>query len=400
MKEIRCIAVLALAIGAFGCDALATDRFFNDVSAESPSKRYKVEAKSPDNARKKGRIAFQSSFVYTCCDTGTKQVLWTREQTEGSPEEIFVSDTGWTVIRTGGDELIAVDPAGHDRSRIRFLSEGLTKEERAKYVSNTTAGPMWSDYSLWYFLDAAGQHLFVVRPWWGRRVIMNIESGKLLAETSGVSTGAASYERNYVLTELARGVESRGKLEKEECCEALWPILTAAYLAGRLPVAEAVPLLEKLQEVSSVGSSTGGGLGTGEKFEGEVNPHSYSTFTLRQVAHLSMRRLGKVPKPLPANEFDVQYAVYEKHHPYKPKALSVSRTANAEQVKEGMRAEQVLDLVGAPDFVGYDTWEYDMDADRPFSLILKWDARQVIGVQRKTPALWKQGFVRDEQIVR
>jgi hypothetical protein len=259
---------------------------------------------------------------------------------------------------------------------------------------------MWSGYSLWYFRDVDDKHLFVVRPWWGRRVVLNFESGRLLDETPDVSRSAVAYERQYVMTELTKGVETRKKWEKEECCEAVWPILNASYLAGRLPVPEAAPLLEQLQEVSYSGSSTSGGLGFGERFEGEVNPHNYKTFTLRQVVQLSSRRLGTTPRPLPANQFDVQYQVSRKNHPYIPKAAAVPRVLNAGKVKTGMKGEQVLDLLGGPDFVGYDTWEYDMDASPPFSLILKWDARHVIDVQKKTPALWKEGFVRDEQILR
>ncbi len=419
MRQIRSISVLAFTIGNLVWDATATDRFFTDISAESPSKRYKVVAKSPDNARKKGRSAFQASFIYTCRDTSTKQILWNRQQAmgkpqslgkgttekysypeEASPVDIFVSDAGWTVIRTAWDELIAVDLTGHDRSRIRLLTDGFTKEERSKYVHDTTAGPMWSGYSLWYFLDADGQHLFVVRPWWGRRLVVSLETGKLLDETPGISNVTTAYERNYVLTELAKGVDTRKQLEKEECCEAVWPILNASYLAGRLHVTEAIPLLERLQDSSHSGSSTSGGLGMLERFEGEVNPHSYETFTLRQVVQLSLRRLGIAPRQLPANRFDVQYEAYKKNHPYTPKPLSMPRETNADRVKTGMKAEQVLDLLGGPDFVGYDTWEYDMDSTPPFSLILKWDVRHVIEVQRKTPALWKDGFVRDEQVIR
>lgn len=419
MKLIKTTILSAIIMGTFLCDAHATDRFYNDIAAESPSKRYKVEAKSPENARKKGHRAFQASFVYTCRDTTAKQVLWTRVQAmgkpqrvgkdstetynfpeEGSPVDIFVSDTGWTVIRTGWDELIAVDSAGHDRCRIGLLREGFTKEEKSKYVHDTTAGPMWSGYSLWYFVVVGNQPLFVVRPWWGRRVVLNLETGKLFNETPNVSMSAVAYERQYVVTELTEAVQTRKKWEKEECCEVVWPILNASYLAGRLPVPEAAPLLEQLQEVSYSGSSTSGGLGFGERFEGEVNPHSYETFTLRQVAQLSLRRLGKTPRPLAANQFDVQYEVYKKNHPYTPKPPSMLRASNAGNVKAGMKAEQVLDLVGGPDFVGYDTWEYDMDANPPFSLIVKWDARKVIDVERKTPVLWREGFVRDEQILR
>ncbi len=419
MRYISIVISLAIVMEVFLCEARATDRIYSDISAESPSNRYRVDAKSPDNSSKNGHRAFQASFVYTCFDETTKQVLWTRSQAMGNPQKIgkdstetyslpkeaspvglFVSDAGWTVIWTGWDQLIAVDLAGHDRCCIELLKEGFTDEERTKYVHDSTAGPMWSGYSLWYFLDVGDQHLFVVRPWWGRRVVLSLESGKLLDETQESSRSAAAYERHYVMTELAKGVETRKEWEKEECCGAVWPILNASYLAGRLPVPEAAPFLEQLQEVSYSGSSTSGGLGFGERFEGEVNPHSYETFTLRQVVQLSLRRLGKTPRPLAANQFYMEYEVYTKNHPYLPKAIAVPRAINAGNVKVSMRAEQVLGLLGGPDFVGYDTWEYDMDANPPFSLIVKWDARKVTDVKKKTPVLWKDGFVRDEQIVR
>ena len=412
MKLIKSALLAAIVMGVFLFDARPTDRFYNDISAESPSKRYRVEANSPDNARKKGHPAFQASFIYTCRDMTTKHVLWTRAQAmgkpqqdgkhsaEASPVDIFVSDAGWTVIRTGWDELIAVDSAGHDRCCIGLLTDGFTNQEKSDYVDDTTAGPMWSGYSLWYFLDVDDKHLFVVRPWWGRRVVLNLEIGRLLDETPDVIRSAVAYERHYVMTELTKGVETRKKWEKEQCCEAVWPILNASYLAGRIPVPEAAPLLEHLQEVSYSGSSTSGGLGIGEQFNGEVNPHSYETFTLRQVVQLSLRRLGKTPRFLAANQFDVQYQAYRKNHSYIPKVAVLPRAMNAGKVKTGMKGEQVLDLLGGPDFVGYDTWEYDMDASPPFSLILKWDARHVIDIQMKTPVLWKEGFVRDEQILR
>ena len=67
-----------------------------------------------------------------------------------------------------------------------------------------------------------------------------------------------------------------------------------------------------------------------------------------------------------------------------------------------MKAERVLvALFGSPDYVGYDdTWQYDMDAKAPFTLILKWDERHVIGIEKKTPPLWKDGFERDESLIR
>jgi len=297
MKPIINAAVSMIAFGAFLYPVHATDRFFRDITVESPSKRYKVEAKSPDNVGSEWHRPFQSSFVYNCWDSTTAKLLWTRKQAMGkaeplgndstatyrSPEEespvaMFVSNTGWTVIRNGWDELIAVDLAGHDRARVKLLSEAFTKEENDKYVDQTTAGPRWSGYSLWYSLDVDGQALFIVRPWWGRRVMVNLETGKLIQSTATIIASASAYERNYVLAELAKGVDNRPQWDKEEAGKSIWPILNASYLAGRIQVKEAVPFLEKLQDSPYSGSSISGGLGLLERFDGEVNPHNYSTF--------------------------------------------------------------------------------------------------------------------------
>lgn len=415
MKTIGSVLLSALAFGLFLGEASATDRYFDDISAESPSKQYRVEAKSPDNTDKTETRAFQASFVYTCRDMTTKKVLWTRQQSmgepilignmsikpplEASPAAIFVSDAGWTMIWNGAHELIAVDSSGRDRCRVAILTEGFTDEENSEYVHLTTAGPSWSGYSHWYFLDVGDSHLFVVRPWWGRRVVVNLETGQVLESTPDVLRKAEASERRYVITELAKGVDTLKKSDKEGASQASWHILTAAYLAGRLPVPEAGDYLAQLQDSSYSGSSTGGGLGLGERFEGQVNPHSYHTFTLRQVAQFSLRRLGKTPRPLPAYQFDVTFEEYEKNYPYAPKELTGPRATNTDKIMPGMNAEQILDLIGSPDFVSYDTWEYDMDADPPFSLILKWDGRQVVNVQKKVPPLWKEGFVRDKEIV-
>ena len=45
----------------------------------------------------------------------------------------------------------------------------------------------------------------------------------------------------------------------------------------------------------------------------------------------------------------------------------LARHASVQNVKVGMPAKQVIELIGAPDFIGYDDWSYDMDAEPPFS---------------------------------
>lgn len=413
--------LLALSVLLLGADrAGATDRHFADIIAYSPNGYYEVQAKSPDNASSKpDRRAFQSNFVYTCIDKKAGKTLWIRKQpmgepilldkdshteipspNEDSPIAIFVSDDGWTVIRTDWDELIAVNNTGRDTCNIKLLATAITKEEYKKYVHETTAGPMWAEHSLWYFLKVNDRQLFVIRPWWGRRLIIDIEKGKLLTEDNAISTAAASHERNYIITELTKGIETRKHWEKNNGCSQPngGPPLTAAYLAGCLKVREAIPLLRKLENSTYCGQSSSGGLSMLEKFNNEVDPHSYRTLTMCQIAQLSLRRLEEKPGAFSVNQFQIRREVYNGYYSYVPKALLAPRHANIDKVQNGMKAEQVLDLLGGPDFVGDATWEYDMDTVPPISLILKWDVRHVIGIVKKSPPLWKDGLSRDEAI--
>ncbi|OYV05868.1 MAG: hypothetical protein CFE26_09300, partial [Verrucomicrobiales bacterium VVV1] len=164
---------------------------------------------------------------------------------------------------------------------------------------------------------------------------------------------------------------------------------------GTLKIQEAIPQLEVLQDSGFVGSI--GGV-FDETVDGTVNPSQHSEFTLRTVVQLSLRRLGKTPLPLPATEFKVEFKDSKKDHPYRPKPLAGSRAANVEKLSAGLKAEQVMDLVGAPDFVDRYIWEYDIDADPPYTLILDLSSLKVAKIERKSPAFWQDGLTRDAQI--
>jgi len=221
--------LLFAALCILACDAhnaFATNRYFSNITEESPSKKFKLEAVSPDNADEGNRYqAFQSSFVYAFRDVEKNEVLWTRKQPgdhtginllhnpgeEGSPVSLFVSDDGWTVIWTGASELVVVDITGKERGTVplflwkkEIVKNGFTKKENEEYVDWTTAGPRWASCSLWYFLDAGEQPLFVIRPWWGRRVILDLKSGSLIPETPDIAKQAALWEKNHILAALRR----------------------------------------------------------------------------------------------------------------------------------------------------------------------------------------------------
>jgi hypothetical protein len=210
----RCAKYLPAILVAFAVTSLslATDLFYDDITAHSLSTRYRVDAVSSDNADKTQFRAFQAHFTYTCRDTFTNTVLWTRKQAmnppyrypdgslasyqlpnEQSPIALFVSDDGWTVIYTGWREFIVVDINGQDRGKVKLLEEGFTRRERELHVHDTTAGPMWDGQDDYFFRNVGKDSLFVTRPPWGRAVIINLETGKLndekAASTKAVRAG-------------------------------------------------------------------------------------------------------------------------------------------------------------------------------------------------------------------
>ena len=425
--------ILALAFAVSGAhDAFASRvPYFPDITVESPSKKFKIEAVSPDNAVAESRFgpSWQASFVYTFRNTEKNEVLWTRKQpmetrkhlpgppghgktytipAEESPVSIFVSDAGWTVIQTDRDELIVVDIAGKDRGVLGLLKDGLTEKEKEEYVVRSTGGPRWKGCSLWYFLDTGEQPLFVVTPWWGRRIVLDLKSGRQIPETPDIAKQAVLCEKNFVLAELQRDASAldwpRSREYKRDehraASREYRRFMTAAYVAGRNKITEAIPMLEELQYSSLAGISSIGHLR--KNFSGEVDPRAYSTFPLRQVAHLSLRRLGKTPEQLPATQLRVRYGNVQSY-PYVAKETDVPRAANAGKIKSGMTPEEVLDLIGEPDYVGLEddgTWGYNMDAEIPFTLLVHWgDERRAVRVEQKTPALWQNGLTHDRELM-
>ena len=391
--------------------AFATDRFFSDIEATSKSGRYKVTAKSPDNAKEDERRAFQASFTYRCTDTKTGKLLWTRKQPmsepehigappelinsfpeEGSPSAIYVSDKGDAVIHTAYDELVVIDVEGNERGKFGILDEGFTKQDREDHVVSTTAGPMWAGRSLWYFTESGGRQLFVVRTWWGKRLIVNLHDAKAVRPDKAIHNAIATSEKAYVLHILDSVLDDKAELCKD--CGTSHDASNAAYLAGALGIREAIPALRKLEKDPSINSSVSGDYL--DDITGMVSPHNYRTFGTRQNAHLSLRRLGETPGAFPCTEFDVEHRVFEKQKPYVRKPVPGARHTHTEKIKKGMTPEQVINFLDCPDYIHRDDWQYDMDTKKPYTFTIEWtEDRKVKKTGIARPALWEEGLSRD-----
>jgi hypothetical protein len=398
MRTLACILLSSSLAGA-------TDRFFSDESATSPSGKLRLEAKSPDNEGR--RRAFASHFRYTLYEADGTTVRWVHEQPmkkedggtyespdgEGSPSGIWLADDGLAVVYTGWQELFLLEGTKGEKIYQTELLAHFPPNERKDYVHDTTAGPMWTGMSRWSFLDVkreAGEadRLFVIRPWWGTRLFVDLRAKNVqLADGAAKAWHAAADEadRAWVKVTLA-GVGELPRCEDGKCGPR-HEAEKAAWLAGVLGLKEAVDAIHKMEKDAYCSSSTMGGRGL-----------SWRTCKTRQIAHLALRRLGEAPKFGPAIRWRLEGDLTKNAG---TDEVVATRKTKVSEVKAGMKLSEVVAQIGHPDYQGTrDSFEYDIDAETPFTLRLVLDeaAGTVQSVERIEPPVWKSGLERDEEI--
>lgn len=122
-------------------------------------------------------------------------MVWERwqEASEPSPHGLYVSDGGWTVIRTHGYGhawLIAVSPVGHDTIRVGVgccepeQADDATAYIQDNHIGVSTAGLIWTIGASEYFFQHEDRPYFCFITGWGRRIILNLEDGQLVDEST------------------------------------------------------------------------------------------------------------------------------------------------------------------------------------------------------------------------
>lgn len=368
-------------------NCFGSDRYFSDIHAQSSNGEWRVDAVSPEN-QLGGRRAWQKDFVYSLHREGEK--IWERKQSaqsvpEDSPVGISVSDDGWVAIHTGGDQLLFVDVNGQNRGRVANIKNNLADKDRREFKAWAIEGMSWHPFSIWRFVNFESRRLFVVYTWWGGGIVFDSETGASVPISPSIETSIRKYQIEYCLTLL-----------ENSNADVLWDdveeeVLAAALLAGQLGMKEAIRDLRRLQH-SEYSYRSGRGLGI-ETEQGAVDPFVATHFTLRQICHLSLRRLGECPHALPAHEFSTAGT----DHYFKPPAQE-DREKKLDFVKSGMSPEEVLDILGSPDFIYYPEWSYDLDGKSPATAKISWKNGKVIDVSLSEPQ-WLKGKNRDRLII-
>lgn len=395
--------------------------FYPDCTATSDDGRLTLEARSPHNGtirhrngRKPSSDEFgfkyrqhQSEFRYQLLDAG--RVVWERwqDRREDSPHEVVVSDDGWAVIRTHGfqPEVIAVAPDGRDAVRVRITGDGSEHRDPTPagtpfvfdwapaHLDFSTAGLYWAAHSWRGFLDCAGDPYFSWRPWWGQRLVLDL--GRGVAFTDGplpdrLAAAVVESERAGVVGLLAglsrrmdevRALLSRRSGEEDEEPDPLLVqvrMATAAlHLAGVHRLRACVPYLREWESIDLPSASTGS----------EAMPGRWwlQAQYFRPVVHHALKLLGEEPVGYATYHFCVFADDWTATRFPTPERVADRRT-RACGLNTAMSAEDVLQLVGSPDFIRRDSrqvgkfyqwsedWEYDLRGGEGWTTLrLTWE---------------------------
>jgi hypothetical protein len=391
-----------------------TDLYFPDLDVRSADGKLRLVARSPDNAKGENQ-PFARRFVYKLSEARTGRLVWERKQgkREASPIRLFVHNGGRSIIRTGGDVLLLLDARGVVVHRFDILAEGLPAGDVKRYVRETTAGPLWADYSYWYFFESGGQSYFAFRTWWDRRVVLSLEKARPIRQGAALTKAADAAERAFVLDTLRAGARVARRWAAKKLPEyshgepGPWDgverLFNAVHLAGRMKLKVAAPLLRQLEPIPSFDTS---GSASETVPDGGLFLASSRWDPMRQQVQLALRRLGERPAGYPVREVMLKPAGSDQEIPYHPPKQAAPRANRVRLVNRNLTPRKVVDAIGEPDYklrpAAGDpdadwVWEYDIDSEKPYTLRIVWLGQKALSIKRVEPPTWKDSDTRDLQ---
>jgi hypothetical protein len=303
--------------------------------------------------------------------------------------------------------LIVLSRRGADIGGVGLLGHAITRAEATTFARQTTAGWGWAGLSHWYFMRIGARPCFVLRTYWGRRVVLGLDDGGPIADEGAARAALDEAERAMVVGELRRAAGWAKTLGEAATDDAWWDsmgeaareriirlerIRDAAHLAGRHRVHEVTSELQSLEPIARVRvTSSGGPYPAGMQI---------LRYALRPVVHLSLRRLGVEPAGHPATRILLHSKDMGERVPLPARASLLS------SIRSGMPQLDLLKRLGAPDdipthlrYEHFEPWDYDVDGEAPSTVRLHWEGEKAkLGaIERLVPPVW-QGDLRDREL--
>jgi hypothetical protein len=129
---------------------------FPDSSATSRDGKLRIDAKSAGGVDSEGFVVGAGQrFNYTLKALASGTVRWNRKQKEDEQPGfgVLVSNRGTVIILSVGDVLTLVNAIGQDIGEVCLHRGGFTERERKDFITFSTAGLDWQDFSKWYFIE-------------------------------------------------------------------------------------------------------------------------------------------------------------------------------------------------------------------------------------------------------
>lgn len=373
----------------------ATNVIFPDQVSRSPDGRLTLTAISPENPR-----PFARDFVYTMSDSETGKTLWTRKQArdEPSPQRIFVHNSGWVIVCFFSHDLGTLDPKTGALRPLVSLREVLNLSAENRHARWTTAGILWQDFSLWYFIEHDNRLLFVIRPCWAQRFVYDVHKGLPTEAAPEIIAACERHENQFAMDTLRRGIEHKHVLIANENDPLGRDVRTAMIIAAQNRLPQSIPLLREFEtlETSRVRENSIDLDQTPWPHE-SLGWHAQAKHTFRIPAQFALRILGETPNPLPGSWIYSRSPEGEGFRVLTPE-LPEPRGKRVDQVQIGDTIADLLRKIGPPDTMNYyrtRAWEYHIDDADPYTLSLTFVDRCTRGIVVTEidiirPPIWQQ----------
>ena len=437
---------------------------YPDCEAASPNGRFKLEARSPHNGtinHQNGKPAtpeefgfkyreHQTDFRFQLIDAESPsimsrifgatnaQIVWERWQPrdEDSPHEVVVSDSGWSIIRTHGfkPEVIAISKKGQIAIRIEITmpESGEVNDEteptshrklganvwRTETMSLSTAGLYWTEHSWRYFFELDGVEFFAWRAYSGQRLLMDLTNATYIEESaiekSTIATAMRKkeiHDASLILSYLAKNTKKFQQLlaNRDSDEMKLTPLVenvmrttAAILLAGAHRIVNCIPFLQALEKIDWPSYSKGSTAMPGYWW--------LECQTLRPLLHHVLRLLGSEPQG-----YATYYFIKDKQRFPVPERIA-NRREIANAINLNNDAEQVLSLIGSPDYVvrhshpdgrglytSTEDWEYDFLSDNRWTTLrITWEEKSRKGRMTHIEAIepyWLVSNLRETEIL-
>ena len=246
--------------------------------------------------------------TYALHDQAAHKNLWKRkwDKSRFFASDVCLSDTG-LVIGWQGTHVFALEPRRGEPILELHGSDLLSEEMRQRYAQETSAGTDWGLYDwIGYFVNLSGRECFVIRTWWGFRMLVDLNSRTFTPVTGELSERIESQESSFLLGFLRRAVQKGMPTSKQIDENNPIPEIQASVLAvGQLGLSESIPYLKAIEawnycdnwfSLKDVESPS-------IQLLESIRPRMFAINMLRATVQLSMRRLGVRPQGFQAYDF-------------------------------------------------------------------------------------------------